>query len=254
MNKKISILGCGWLGMPLALELSKQGHRVHGSTTSPHKLSALESKGTTPFIIDIDQVNDRLAKFLESDVLVINIPSKSKEGFQRLIQTIEASALRKVVFVSSTSVYPNTNGVVTEETETIPSPLAEIERLFASNTQFQTTILRFGGLFGYDRKPGNFLKTGSVIDHPEGYVNMIHQDDCVSIIQEIISQEVWNETFNACSTSHPARRDFYTNEAQKVGRTDLQFNEQAENVYKIVSSEKLKDALNYTFKYNDLMG
>ena len=239
--------------MPLALELLKQGHAVLGSTTSPHKLSELESKGITPFLLDIGQEKDRLAEFLESDVLVIAIPSKNKEGFQHLIRAIEQSALCKVVFVSSTSVYPNTNGIVTEETATIPSSLAEIERLFTSNTHFQTTILRFGGLFGYDRKPGNFFKAGRVIDHPEGYVNMIHQDDCISIIQGIIAQEVWNETFNACSTSHPTRRDYYQSEAKKVGRTDLSFNEQSENTYKIVSSQKLKNLLNYSFKYDDLM-
>ncbi len=253
MNKKISILGCGWLGMALGIKLIKEGHRVYGSTTSPHKMGELESKGIAPYLLAIGQENDRLAEFLESDVLVIAIPSKNKEGFQHLIRAIEQSTLRKVVFVSSTSVYPSTNSIVTEETATIPSPLVEIERLFTSNTQFQSTILRFGGLFGYDRKPGNFFKPGKVIDHPEGFVNMIHQDDCVSIIQQIIAQEVWNETFNACSTSHPTRRDYYLNEAQKVGRSDLQFNEQSENIYKIVSSEKLKNMLNYSFKFEDLM-
>ena len=82
---------------------------------------------------------------------------------------------------------------------------------------------------------------------------MIHQDDCIGIIQDIISQKVWNETFNACSTSHPTRREYYLNEAKKVGRTDIAFNEQSENQYKIVSNQKLKDVLNYNFKHDDLM-
>jgi hypothetical protein len=82
---------------------------------------------------------------------------------------------------------------------------------------------------------------------------MIHQDDCVNIIQNIIAQELWNEVLNACSSSHPTRREYYLNEAQKVGRTDLQFNEQSENKYKIVSNQKLKEVLSYSFKYDDLM-
>lgn len=254
MSKTISILGCGWLGKPLALELIKNGYEVYGSTTSPDKLSQLEADGITPFLINLDQNNNTFSDFLAAEVLMINIPSKNKEGFQRLIRAIEQSALQKVVFVSSTSVYPNTNGIVTEETETIDSPLAEIERMFTTNTHFETTVLRFGGLFGYNRKPGNFFKPNSVIDHPEGFVNMIHQDDCVNIIHNIIKQDVWNETFNACSTSHPTRRDYYTNEAQKVGRTDLSFNEQSENIYKIVSSEKLKKRMGYSFKYDELLG
>lgn len=252
MTKKISILGCGWLGKPLAQELIKKGHRVYGSATSREKLSQLEANGITPFLIDIDQDDNPFANLLDADVLVIAITSKNKDGYQRLVQAIEKSVLRKVVFVSSTSVYSNTNGIVTEETETIDSFLAEIERLFTSNSVFQTTIVRFGGLFGYNRKPGNFFKPGRIIDYPEGFVNMIHQDDCVNILHDIIKQDVWNETFNACSTDHPTRREYYTNEAKKVGRSDLQFNEQSENEFKIVSSEKLKEALNYSFRYDDL--
>jgi nucleoside-diphosphate-sugar epimerase len=253
MNKKISILGCGWLGIPLTLKLSQKGHQVCGSTTSPDKLSTLESNGITPFLVDIDNESQDYADFLDADVLVIAITSKNTARFQRLIREIEKSGLRKVVFVSSTSVYPNTNGIVTEETETLQTPLAEIERMFSGNSGLQTTIVRFAGLFGYERKPGNFFKPGRVIDHPEGFVNMIHQDDCVNIIQNIIAQELWNEVLNACSSSHPTRRDYYLNEAQKVGRTDLQFNEQSENKYKIVSNQKLKEVLSYSFKYDDLM-
>ena len=31
----VAILGCGWLGLPLAKHLLAQGHRVLGTTTSP---------------------------------------------------------------------------------------------------------------------------------------------------------------------------------------------------------------------------
>ncbi|MEZ7854793.1 MAG: SDR family NAD(P)-dependent oxidoreductase, partial [Cyclobacteriaceae bacterium] len=33
-NYCISILGCGWLGLPLARQLVQQGHQIKGSTTS----------------------------------------------------------------------------------------------------------------------------------------------------------------------------------------------------------------------------
>ena len=57
------------------------------------------------------------------------------------------------------------------------SPLLEIENLFLNNFHFKTTIIRFAGLFGYNRKPGNFFKDGKIIPDPKGFVNMIHQDD-----------------------------------------------------------------------------
>lgn len=239
--------------MALALELIEKGHRVYGSTSSHNKLSRLESNGITPFLIDIGNKNIDISDFLFSDVLVIAINSKNIEDFKNLICKIEKSEIRKVLFVSSTSVYPNTNGIVTEETHTNDTPLADIERLFKPNSIFESTIIRFGGLFGYDRKPGNFIKPGKPVDNPKGYINFIHRDDCIQIIEQIIVKNIWNKILNACADSHPSRREFYLKEAKKFGRTKVNFNEQSENSYKIVSSQKLKDLLNYEFEYDNLM-
>ena len=51
---KISILGCGWLGLPLAKALIGNGFSVNGSTTSIDKIGLLENAGITPFLIEID--------------------------------------------------------------------------------------------------------------------------------------------------------------------------------------------------------
>jgi nucleoside-diphosphate-sugar epimerase len=251
VNHQISILGCGWLGSALARHLAAQGYRVYGSTRSQPPSRALP--GITHFVIDTHASGEDYAAFLESDVLVIAIPSKEVAAFQRLVSQIEASSLRKVIFISSTSVYPLTNGIVTEETALKSSPLAEIEQLFIGSPVIDATILRFGGLFGYDRQPGHFFRPGRTIASPEGYVNMIHQDDCIRIIEAIIRQDRWGQVLNACADDHPTRRAFYTQEAAKVGRTDLSFEEASENQYKIVSSEKLKRCLGYEFVYANLV-
>jgi len=39
--QKVSILGCGWLGKPLAVFLISKGYLVKGSTTSDEKLKLL---------------------------------------------------------------------------------------------------------------------------------------------------------------------------------------------------------------------
>lgn len=243
MKNTISILGCGWLGLPLAVDLIENGYEVRGSTTSPERLDELRAKGVVPHLIDIRESELEIQDFLKSDVLVIAITSKSLEDIRRLIVQIEKSGIEKVLFISSTSVYPNTNGRVTEETPTLDTPLAAIEKMFLSNASFQTTVLRFGGLIGYNRQPGNFVSSAKRISNPEGYVNLIHRDDCIQIIRAIIQQNVWNEVFNACSDDHPKRREFYTREAAKLGKHNLQFDENASNEYKIVDSEKLKERL-----------
>ena len=50
----ISIIGCGWLGLPTAQYLLQQGYPVKGSTTTPSKLSILEEKGITPHLLQLE--------------------------------------------------------------------------------------------------------------------------------------------------------------------------------------------------------
>ena len=253
MNQRISILGCGWLGFPLAIELLDKGYEVFGSTTSSDKINTLAENRIKPFLIDINNIDFKIHDFLNTDVLLIAITSKSISDYQQLIAQIEKSTVKKVIFISSTSVYPLTNGVVTEETPTANTPLAEIEKLFISNATLKTTIIRFGGLLGYDRVPGNFIKPNKLIENPEGFINFIHRDDCIEIIKQVILKNVWEETLNACADTHPKRRAFYQNEFQKVGRSKPVFNEDSKNEFKIINSQKLKSLLNFEFKHADLM-
>ncbi|MBI1223086.1 MAG: NAD-dependent epimerase/dehydratase family protein [Bacteroidetes bacterium] len=229
------------------------GYEVLISTTSESKMALLENNRIPPFLIDIAKPDATLNTFLVTDVLIIAIPFKNLDAFRNLIEIIGETQVKKVVFVSSSSVYPYTNGRVTEETPTAQTPLAEIEQLFIANTAFATTILRFGGLFGYDRKPGKFIRTNKAIQNPDGFVNLIHRDDCLGIIEQIILQNVWNEVFNACAESHPKRRDFYFRETRKLGAPDPIFDETSESSFKIVDSRKLINRLNYHFIHPDLM-
>ncbi len=252
MKKKISISGCGWLGLPLAQHLIHKGYEIFGSTTSEDKKSILTNAGIKPFILNIEHLNEKSNGFFDAEILIIAITSKNIDAFRKLINLIKNSNISRVLFVSSTSVYKNNNEVVTEESPVKDCPLITIENLFKENTSFKTTILRFGGLFGYSRKPGNFFKQGRIIENPDGFINLIHQDDCIQIIENIISKNIWNETLNACCSTHPTRREFYSKEMAKAGRI-ANFNEESPDYYKIVSNEKLKKLLNYHFIYDDLL-
>ena len=253
MNNNISILGCGWLGKALAESLISGNYNVKGSTTQTEKLSNLKALGITPFLINIENISQRIIDFLTADVLIIAITSKNIDAFKKLISSIEKSDLKKIIFISSTSVYNLDNTTVRENTKTKNSPLAKIEQLLLNSTSFKTTILRFGGLFGYDREPGHFFKTNKPISNPEGYINFIHRDDCISIIKNLIEQDVFGEVFNVCADSHPTRRDFYKEQFKKVGRPEPVFDEDSENNYKIVDSGKLKAMLDFEFRFGELV-
>ena len=98
MNK-ISILGCGWLGKPLAISLINEGYAVKGSTTSEEKLELLEMNGIEPYIVDITDFEE-YDSFLNADILIIAITSKDVDGFENLIAQIQESPIQKVIFIS----------------------------------------------------------------------------------------------------------------------------------------------------------
>ncbi len=254
IHSAISILGCGWLGKPLAIHLIEQGFTVNGSTTSISKLDDFSKNGIHPFLISLETFNETHIDFLNVSTLIIALPSKNIEGFKNLLYFIEKSTVKNVLFISSTSVYPSNNMEVTEEMELPPSPLLEIETIFRNNSNFKATILRFSGLFGNTRKPGNWFKNGRTIPNPDGFVNMIHLDDCIGVISTILQQEKWNEVFNGCADTHPSRKDFYTKTKNDILVEPPIFENGTTIVsYKIVSNKKVKKLLNYTFKYGNLL-
>ena len=114
--KQISILGCGWLGLPLAKSLLEKGFLIKGSTTTLEKISILENVGIQAYQIEVGEIEIKgeINSFLEnSEILIIDIPPKlrnvSSENFvkkiQNLIPFIEKASIEKVIFISSTSVY-----------------------------------------------------------------------------------------------------------------------------------------------------
>ena len=85
MNQnRIGIIGCGWLGLPLAKTLILNNYKVKGSTTTKNKLEILKKEGIEPYLIEITEnsISASINSFLnELDILIINIPPKiRKEG------------------------------------------------------------------------------------------------------------------------------------------------------------------------------
>ena len=260
---KISILSCGWLGKPLALHLREAGYQVKGARTSEKGVQELQALGLDAYkVILSEETLTAPAAFWDADILVINIPPRMGRGGNAHVAEIallraflETTGIRKVVFVSSTAVYKDVNGLVTEQNEEIPDTpngqaLRAAEKLLLASPVFDTTVLRFGGLIGYDRLPDErrIAEGKRINDLP---MNVIHRDDCIGVIGAVIGKGAWGEVFNACAASHPLRSDYYKMAARALG-VSLPLRLPAEQKpYKIVDSRKLTDALGYTFKYND---
>lgn len=268
----ISILGCGWLGLPLAQHLVAQGYQVKGSTTQTTKLSLLQENNIEAFLIKLtpELEAENIAQFLDTQTLVINIPpgvrSQGEEfhpaQIKALLPLIEQSSLKNIIYVSSTSVYPNVNRVV-DETEPVGNTdgsvdgvrglyvnraLLKAESMIQAVPSKNVTILRPGGLIGEDRIPGRYVAGKKDITTGNVPVNYVHPVDLVQIIVEIIQQNVWGEVFNVVTPEHPTRREVYNQNAEMFGLEPPTYAEGSPD-FKIIDGKKLIETLNYEFKY-----
>ena len=241
--------------MPVAKYLIAKGFDVKGSTRSPERLTNLQENDVQPFLVDLAKSDFGLASFFDSDILIINIPFKGVSEYSALIEIIKNKKITHVIFISSTSVYTNKTGVITEADLGYlkPCALLEIENLLTSNENFRTTIIRFGGLIGYSRNPALFFKNNRSVKSPESTVNMIHRDDCVNIIELIIKNKVWGEIYNCCADTHPTKREFYSYVATMSGLPVPVFSNYNDFSNKEISNKKVKKDLNYHFVYPNLL-
>lgn len=239
----------------MAEQLVSKGYHVKASTTLESRLPKLKSIDVEPFIIDIGKLQSNIQTFLQTNVLVINIPSKNTYSFSILAKELEKSKVEKVVFVSSTSVYKNSNKIISESdsAESTEHPLLKIENLIRNIDSIQTTVVRFGGLIGYSRNPGKFFVKERVVHNSDSPVNLIHRDDCIEIICQIIEQEAWGNVFNCCADTHPTKKEFFTQAINSIGNEIPEFTKSKTKSFKIISNQKVKQFLNYEFLHSDLM-
>ncbi len=254
-SKSISILGCGWLGFPLAKALLLKDFTVKGSTTSHQKLNPFLANGIEPVIIQMNNLNEQtLADFLNSDYFVIAIPPSSIDlaKLEIVLEQASKSKIQKLILVSSTGIYRDTNSEIDETNVDAldrNSKLFQIESLVKSFPNLNPVTLRMAGLIGYDRQPMRYGKSPKVKANPNGRVNMIHQDDAVKVIIKVLESNIKNETFNCTSDNHPTKKEYYTRLAE-IHQTEIPaFDNITQDSFKIISNLKVKQMLNVEFMH-----
>lgn len=259
----ISVLGCGWLGIPLARDLLNNGHIVKGSTTALEKVQVLSSEGIIPYQIKLfeEGIQGDIASFLsDAEVLIIDIPpglrQDPKENFiakiGRLKEHIRKSNLQHVIFVSSTSVFedktdmpvytekdaPNGTGVSAEQ-------LIGAENLLLTE-DYITSIIRFGGLYGPGRHPVNYLSGRKNIKDPEAPVNLIHLNDCIGLFRAVLESGK-EGIFHGVYPEHPSKEKYYKNIAGQKNLVLPEFDHLIPSKGKIIQSVRIKEDLEYIF-------
>ncbi|EKO3429182.1 NAD(P)H-binding protein [Vibrio fluvialis] len=265
--KHIAIIGAGWLGLPLAKHLQSLGYQVSASRTSQQGVDELKQHDIDSFICDLSQ-SDHFADTLASlhcDTVVGSFPPGFRRGqgaeyatqWQQLVNAAKAAHCKKVVMVSSTTVYPDRAETMDETKATLALALSQPD--FSANAKvmlqaeqsvidsgLEYAIVRCSGLIGPSRHPARFaarLKQVSTL----APANMLHQADAVGAVAFAV-EHFDHDVVNATTPHTVSKAEFYQAALQAVS-SDEALPPVVEIADKLIVSDKLAKA-GYQFHYS----
>jgi len=215
--KKVSILGCGWVGNALR-DVLKDVYKVD--------------------CLSRDMALNTNEGLYICDILVIAIPPRENylEVLHQTLMKIELST--QVIFLSSISFYSGKSLVI--EAESLVGKLHQ-----------GSVILRLGGLMGYDRIAGKYT-AGKTLDVNSG-TNYIHRDDVVGIIACVMRKDIRDEIFDVVAPKQTTKEEIFSINARRFGFEQTTFLSM-DGKSRTFSQRKLYEVLEYSFLKEDVLG
>ncbi|EXI62426.1 hypothetical protein MHD_09635 [Mannheimia granulomatis] len=251
--KKITIIGLGWLGFPLAQKLQSEGWQVAGTKRTMGDLPI----ECYPLDLNYLEITPEIERILAAEAMVIALtPSISNEddylsGIQKLTSLSITKGVNHLIFISSTSVLPMLQGDFDENTVIDPnSLLARVEKWLLSR-KINCDILRLAGLVGKQRHPVFYLAGKTNLKEAGQPVNLVHLDDCLAAISLLLSKPNGQRIFHLCSPKHPSRQAYYSEIATRLGLADLHFSDENQPLVRTIKATKICDELGFVYRYED---
>ncbi len=201
-TKTWGIVGLGWLGSALSRRLNGLSQKTWGTHRDVFDFSR-DSLPTT-----------------FCDILFLNTPPILSLSPKAYVEKVEDLNQKRVIFVSSTSVYGESQSHVTETATAAPTKpagqwLLDTENELTRKFKQRLLIVRPGGLIGDKRHPIYHLSGRSGVTGGEGPVNLVHQEDLVNIIL-LFSEDKSVSLVNAVSPHHPLKKTYYEEWAKRL--------------------------------------
>ena len=244
----ISVIGCGWMGLPLCEALMTSGFEVITTTTTASKKKALSEVMN---ILLLDVVNDFPdQKLLDSDLIIYTIPPLGLQEVEHFFHVLNPD--QKIIYISSTSVYGKSHGPVNENSVHFPETnnakyLSDSESFLRSQFS-QLTIVRPGGLYGEDRHPIHSLQGKTELLTGNELLHLVHRDDVIEAIMKIIENQIWSEDFNLVSDLRIPKRNYYPDLAKKLGLIPPLYKQTEDLNPTNISNEKSKNKLSLMYR------
>jgi nucleoside-diphosphate-sugar epimerase len=244
MKKNCVIIGCGWLGQPLGVEIAKLGYNVFGGTRNAEKINELSQLGINGFKIDFNEQEislDLSSEQIETTSLVVfSVPPTGFSNYGEALLTIAKLFPQEahLLFTSSTGVYKESNEIIDESSALDENhAVTKAETLLLNNFKERLTILRLAGLIGENRHPVKYFLNKQEIPNGLAPVNLIQLPDVIQAFLTVIQEKKVNQIYNICSPQHPSRMDYYGEIAQKKFEVELSF--LSEGNGKIIDGSKI---------------
>ncbi|CAK1772312.1 NAD(P)H-binding protein [Vibrio crassostreae] len=276
----IFIVGAGWVGAPLSKHLEKHGNRVVVTKTTQAGAEAIGNERIPCEVFSFDsskpeQTIGRLYSLLlenNTEIVIGSFPPGFRKGagqeyadyWQQLTNACQKANIKKLIMVSSTTVYPTKPGVLNELDASLPLSTSDNEHasLFSDNARIMLqaeqsvidsgidyTILRFSGLIGPSRHPSRFTSKLKQVS-TQAPANMLHLDDAIGAVDFAINQ-LHNEVVNVTTPNTVSKAEFYA-AALKSANSSEPLPAVVDTPDKLISSKKILD-LGYSFKFESTL-
>ena len=248
--KTFTILGTGWLGFELAKAL-KNDYFVKVSSRNEEKIKMYEDEGFSSYILNENYL-DSLDNLLDTDYLFINFPPSKFDDYLGFLEKIyshkKIKDIDKIIFISSTSIYPNIEGFFDENFEIKDSSskiVYEAENLISERSDI---IFRVSGLVGANRVSGRRL-SNKIVEYPKSVINFVHRNDVINATNFVIENNI-NGVFNLCSKEHPTKEELYSFNSKKYHFDSPIFLDNKEFLNRIIDGSKI-EKLGFVYKHNN---
>lgn len=250
--RRVTIIGLGWLGMPLAEQLQQQGWQVKGS-----KRTATDSAiACYPFELS-QSTNESLHPLFPCEALVITLPPSSVgleayiEGVKRLVSYAVSQNVAHILFTSSSAVLPKQNGDFDEESVLEPNNLlGQLEQWLLAQ-RCHIDVLRLAGLAGRQRHPIYYLAGRKNLEQPDQPVNLLHLDDCITAICTLLDNPNGQRLYHLCAPEHPTRQAYYGEIARRLSLAPLHFSDDSAPLARKVVADKICREQHFSYRYPD---
>jgi nucleoside-diphosphate-sugar epimerase len=257
------ILGCGYLGRVVARRWLAAGDRVVALTRAqPGELRAL---GIDPILGDVTNLASLKLPSADTVLYAIGLDRSSRHsmrevylrGLDNVLNVLPTP--RRFIYISSTSVYGQTDGVwVDENSPTEPAEengriVLECEQLLRRRLP-DAIILRFAGIYG----PGRLFKQAAVekgeplATDPDKLINLIHVEDGARAVVAAGERGRPGAIYNVCDSEPVLRRDFYNELAELLRAPAPRFEPKSrDRSSRRISNRRLRTELGVELKYPD---